>query len=108
MSDNEIVGEFLVESYENLDSDFPRAAVMPAVVDLFLNNDDGSDGGHWTGSDYAAFAGASAPSALRPLMCASTSWNVGLTCPGMARRANSTATVGAAPFMKLISTMRRT
>ena len=27
MSDTEIVGEFLVESYENLDGDFPGAAV---------------------------------------------------------------------------------
>jgi hypothetical protein len=46
MSDNEIVGEFLVESYENLDGDFPRATVMTSVVDFFLDNYDGPDGGH--------------------------------------------------------------
>jgi len=47
MSDNEIVGEFLVESYENLDGDFPGATVMASVVDLLFDNDDGPDRGHW-------------------------------------------------------------
>jgi hypothetical protein len=46
MSDNEIVGEFLVESYENLDGNFPRASVMTSVVDLLFYDYDGADGGH--------------------------------------------------------------
>jgi hypothetical protein len=50
MSDNEIVGEFLVESYENLDGDFPGPAVVATVVDLFLDNNDGLDSGHGTGA----------------------------------------------------------
>src|SRR5437667_4707777 len=46
----------------------------------------------------AASAAGAADSLPPPRQAFSNSWKVGRTCPGMARRATSTAMMGAVPF----------
>jgi hypothetical protein len=70
MSDTEIVQEFLVESYENLDRHLPRSAMVAPVAHFLPDDDDGANGRHGKLSRYAAaFSGSAvAPSAPRLLM----------------------------------------
>ena len=85
--------------------DFPGAAVMAAVATFFLEDDDGAsfvhvflagDAQRWQRRRPLASSADGKP--------ASSSLNEGRTWPGTARRATSTAMMGAVPFRK--ETMR--
>src|SRR5438128_4940730 len=77
----------------------PGAAVVSTMTRFLLDNDD------WAGAILIPYAGAAsaagaADSLPPPRQAFSNSWKVGRTCPGMARRATSTAMMGAVPFRK--------
>src|SRR5208337_341575 len=82
--------------------DLPGAAVMAAVAALFLQDDDGTRFIHdvCTLSKAQADAADAAAAAPPPRQAFSSSWKEGRTWPGIARRAVSTAMMGALPFRK--------
>jgi hypothetical protein len=54
------------------------------------------------------YADAAFAASLAPRQVFSTSWNEGRKCPGIARRPNSTAMIGALPFKNEIISTRNT
>src|SRR5213080_4631108 len=89
--------------------------MVPAVTDFFFD-DDGARCFHGAGpqapeaADAASAAGSSVAAGVAALLrhIFSNSWKDGRTCPGMARRATSTAMMGAVPFRKEKIKTRRT
>src|SRR5213593_3922644 len=87
----------------------PGAAVVSTMTRFLLDNDDGAGAVLHTYSYAGAASAAGAVDSLPPPRHAfSNSWKVGRTCPGMARRATSTAMMGAVPFRKEKIKTRRT